>query len=101
MLLLQTICLLLLPVIITAQHPLTFFTRTDALQVLKNVTKFPLLNRSFIELNNGVDGRVNKDVHEPFPNGRAGIYTLKKHKANYMLMFTARSFTTLIYDNKI
>ena len=98
--LLKITCLLLLPVIITAQHPVTFFTKADAAQVSRELTKYPLLNRSFVELRNEVDAWVNKDVDVPFPKDPAGGYTHEKHKANYMLMFNSGILYNLTGDNK-
>jgi len=98
--LLKTTCLLLLPVIITAQHPVTFFTKVDAAQVSKELIKYPLLNKSFVELRNEVDAWVSKDVDVPFPKDPAGGYTHERHKANYMLMFNSGILYNLTGDNK-
>lgn len=98
--LLKTIILLFLTVMLTAQHPITFFTKTEATEVNKNISKYPLLTRSYNEIRNDVDVWVGKDVDVPFPKDPAGGYTHDKHKANYMLMFNAGILYNLTGDNK-
>lgn len=98
--LLKTISLFLLPVILTAQHPLTFFTKTEAADVKKNISRYPLLTRSYNEIKNDVDVWIGKDVDVPFPKDPAGGYTHDKHKANYMLMFNAGILYNLTGENK-
>jgi len=85
--LLLSICLLLFSVFIQAQRPITFFTQSEALQIRKDVNKYPLSRESFNELKKEVDAWVNKDVDVPVPKDPAGGYTHEKHKANYALMF--------------
>ena len=52
--LLKTISLFLLPVILTAQHPITFFTKAEAAEIKRDITKYPLLTRSYNEIKNEV-----------------------------------------------
>ncbi len=90
---LKTICLLLLPVALHAQlstgHPNTFFTKTEAETVKKNLSHYPLLTQSFTEIKKDVDAWVGKEVDVPFPKDPAGGYTHDRHKANYTLMFNS------------
>ncbi|HKC36775.1 MAG TPA: hypothetical protein VKB95_11960, partial [Chitinophagaceae bacterium] len=76
--LLKMIGLFLLPVILTAQHPLTFFTKTEAAEVKKDIGKYPLLTISYYEIKKDVDEWVGKDVDVPFPKDPAGGYTHNK-----------------------
>ena len=98
--LLNTIAMLLLPVVITAQHPITFFTKAEAAEVKSQISKYPLLTRSYHDIKNEVDGWIGKDVDVPFPKDPAGGYTHDKHKSNYMLMFNAGILYNLTGDNK-
>ena len=98
--LLKTICLLLLPVLLTAQHPVTFFTKTEALSVKGSINKYPLLAESYNDIKKEVDEWVGKDVDVPFPKDPAGGYTHDKHKANYMLMFNSGVLYNITGDIK-
>ena len=98
--LLNTIAILLLPVVITAQHPITFFTKAEAAEVKSQISKYPLLTRSYHDIKIEVDGWIGKDVDVPFPKDPAGGYTHDKHKSNYMLMFNAGILYNLTGDNK-
>jgi len=98
--LLKLICLLIIPVLAGAQHPLTFFTKTEAADVNKNLSKFPLLTRSYNEIKNEIDKWLSKEVDVPFPKDPAGGYTHDRHKSNYMLMFNAGLLYNLTGDNK-
>ena len=99
-------CLLLMissnffPVLIQAQHPITFFTKSEASQVRNSITKYPLSLNSYNELKKEVDAWVNKDVDVPVPKDPAGGYTHEKHKANYMLMFNGGILYNLTGDIK-
>ncbi|OSZ77246.1 hypothetical protein CAP36_12595 [Chitinophagaceae bacterium IBVUCB2] len=98
--LLKTICLLLMPVLLQAQHPLTFFTRTEAAAVKKDINRYPLLTRSYNEIKSEVDLWLGKDVDVPFPKDPAGGYTHDKHKSNYMLMFNSGVLYNITGDSK-
>jgi hypothetical protein len=98
--LLKTISLFLLPVFLTAQHPVTFFTKAAAAEIKRDITKYPLLTRSYNEIKNEVDAWIGTDVDVPFPKDPAGGYTHDKHKANYMLMFNSGILYNLTGDNK-
>ncbi|HEX5654563.1 MAG TPA: alginate lyase family protein, partial [Chitinophagaceae bacterium] len=87
--LLPVIILLLFPLLIGAQHPLTFFTKNEAAEVKTKLLRYPLLNRSFKEIKNEVDAWLTRDVDVPFPKDPAGGYTHDRHKANYTLMFNS------------
>jgi len=97
---LKTVCLLLLPVILHAQHPNTFFTKAEAATVKKNLTRYPLLNQSYTEIKKEVDQWIGKDVDVPLPKDPAGGYTHDKHKANYTLMFNSGILYNLTGDAK-
>ena len=86
---LKTICLLVIPALINAQHPVGFFTKAEAAVVKKDLKKYPVLSQSYAEIKKQVDEFVGKDVDVPFPKDPAGGYTHEKHKANYMLMFNS------------
>jgi hypothetical protein len=98
--LLKILILLLLPVTLLAQHPITFFTRAEAAQVKANLLKYPLLTVSYKDIKKDVDYWIGKDVDVPFPKDPAGGYTHDKHKANYMLMFNSGVLYNLTGDNK-
>lgn len=98
--LLKTIYLLMMPVLLQAQHPLTFFTRTEAAAVKKDINRYPLLTRSYNEIKRDVDIWLGKDVDVPFPKDPAGGYTHDKHKSNYMLMFNSGVLYNLTGDSK-
>ncbi len=98
--LLRTILLLFLPVLLNAQHPVTFFTKTEAAQVKANLFKYPVLTESYNEIKKEVDFWMGKEVDVPFPKDAAGGYTHDKHKANYTLMFNAGILYNLTGDAK-
>ncbi len=98
--LLKTIYLLLMPAILIAQHPVTFFTKTEASFVKANISKYPLLTQSYTEIKKSVDQWIGKDVDVPFPKDPAGGYTHDKHKANYMLMFNSGVLYNITGDAK-
>lgn len=87
--LLKTICIIFLPALLYAQHPVTFFTKKEAASVKSALTRYPLLTKSFNEIKNDVDRWIGKDVDVPFPKDPAGGYTHDKHKANYTLLFNS------------
>lgn len=90
----------MLPVFLTAQHPVTFFTKVEAAEVKANLTKAPLLTQSYNNLKKEVDYWIGKDVDVPFPKDPAGGYTHDKHKGNYMLMFNSGILYNLTGDIK-
>lgn len=94
------LCLLVLPVVLHAQHPKTFFTRKEAAEVKKNLALYPLLNQSYTDIKKDVDQWIGKDVDVPFPKDPAGGYTHDKHKANYTLMFNSGILYNLTGDAK-
>jgi oligo-alginate lyase len=98
--LLKTICLLIFPMLLTAQHPVTFFTQAEATGVKRNLTKYPLLTRSYQEIKKEVDAWLGKDVDVPLPKDPAGGYTHDRHKANYMLMFNSGILYNLTGDRR-
>jgi len=98
--LLKTIWLLIVPILLTAQHPVTFFTKAEAAEVKQCLNKYPLLTRSFSEIKKQVDGSIGKDIDVPFPKDAAGGYTHDRHKANYMLMFNSGILYNLTGDAK-
>jgi hypothetical protein len=71
------------------QHPVTFFTKSEAAEVKKNLGAFPVLKESYNVIKKEVDEFVGKDVDVPFPKDPAGGYTHDKHKSNYTLMFNS------------
>ncbi|HEV7783550.1 MAG TPA: heparinase II/III family protein [Chitinophagaceae bacterium] len=98
--LLKLICLLVLPVLVNAQHPVTFFTKTEAALVKTNLSRYPLLTRSYNDTKKEVDEWIGKDVDVPFPKDPAGGYTHDKHKSNYMLMFNSGVLYNITGDAK-
>src|SRR5688572_10452576 len=96
--LLKSIFLLMLPVLVSAQHPITFFTRTEAAAIKKDINKYPLLSRSYQDIKKEVDAWLGKSVDVPFPKDPAGGYTHDRHKANYMLMFNSGVLYNLTGD---
>ncbi len=97
---LKLLCLFFIPVFLQAQHPCTFFTKNEAAEVKKNLTKYPLLNQSYLDIKNDVDQWVGKDIDVPLPKDPAGGYTHDKHKANYTLMFKSGILYNLTSDAK-
>ncbi len=104
--LLKIICLLFLPMLSVAQltehrgHPATFFTKAEAAELKKAVSKYPLLTESYNEIRKQVDEWLNKDVDVPLPKDPAGGYTHEKHKANYTLMFNSGILYNITGDTK-
>lgn len=97
---LKVITLLLMPVLLQAQHPITFFTRSEALEVKKNLLNYPLLKQSWLEITREVDQWIGKEVDVPVPKDAAGGYTHDRHKANYTLMFNSGLLYQLTGDLK-
>lgn len=97
---LQLLCLFVMPALLNAQHPKTFFTKGEAVAVKNNLNKYPLLLQSFNDIKEDVDKWVGKDVDVPFPKDPAGGYTHDKHKANYTLMFNSGVLYNLTGDAK-
>lgn len=88
--LLKTFCLLLCcSCVFAQQHPATFFTKAEAAEVKKNISKYPLLKESYEDIKKDTDKWLGKDIDVPFPKDPAGGYTHDKHKSNYMLMFNS------------
>src|SRR5258705_4892428 len=98
--LLKTICLLIFPVLLHAQHPMTFFTKDEAGDVKKDLGKYSLLSQSYTEIKKQVDASLGKETDVPFPKDAAGGYTHEKHKANYILMFNSGILYNLTADVK-
>jgi oligo-alginate lyase len=98
--LLKTIGLLIVPVLLTAQHPVTFFTSSEAAIIKKDLTRYALLARSYAEIKKQVDESIGKNIDVPFPKDPAGGYTHDRHKANYMLMFNSGILYNLTADTR-
>ncbi len=98
--LLKIFLIVMLPGVMQAQHPITFFTKTEALSVKASLSKYPLLKQSYSDLKKDVDSWIGKDVDVPFPKDPAGGYTHDKHKANYTLMFNSGVLYNLTGDIK-
>lgn len=98
--LLKTISLLLLPALMMAQHPITFFTKAEAAVVKASLNRYTLLRESYTDIKNEVDYWIGKDVDVPFPKDPAGGYTHDKHKSNYILMFNSGVLYNLTGDVK-
>ena len=90
----------MVPVLLYAQHPVTFFTKKEAALVKANLSTYPLLTKSYDELKKDVDFWIGKEVDVPFPKDPAGGYTHDKHKANYTLMFNSGVLYNLTGDAK-
>lgn len=97
---LKTIGLLIMPVLLNAQHPVTFFTTTEAAAIKKDLNRYPLLTRSYTAIKKQVDESIGKDVDVPFPKDPAGGYTHDRHKANYMLLFNSGVLYNLTGDTR-
>ena len=95
-----TIYLLLLPALPQAQHPITFFTKAGAEAVKKDLSKYPLLSRSFREIKLEVDAWLGKEIDVPLPKDAAGGYTHERHKSNYVLMYNAGLLFNLTNDTR-
>src|SRR5687768_9198819 len=86
--------------ILNAQHPVSFFTKTEAADVARQLNKYPLLTKSYNEIKKETDTWLNKEVDVPVPKDPAGGYTHDRHKANYTLMFNAGLLYNLTNDVK-
>src|SRR6187399_538181 len=93
-------CLILFPVLTQAQHPVTFFTKSEAAQIHNSITKYPLSLNSYNELKKEVEEWVNEVVNVHMPKDPACGYSHEKHKANYMLMFNSVILYNLTGDKK-
>ena len=89
-----------MPALSVAQHPTTFFTKTEAAELKAGIIKYPLLTRSYNEIKRQVDEWVNKEVDVPLPKDPAGGYTHERHKANYTLMFNSGILYNITGDAK-
>ncbi|MET0392221.1 MAG: alginate lyase family protein [Chitinophagaceae bacterium] len=97
---LKTIGLLLVPALLYAQHPVTFFTAAEAAAIKKDITRYPLLARSYQQIKKQVDESLGRDIDVPFPKDPAGGYTHDRHKANYMLLFNSGVLYNLTGDTR-
>lgn len=86
--------------ILYAQHPLTFFTKSEAAAVKKDLNRYSLLKSSYLALKTQVDEWLNKDIDVPVPKDPAGGYTHDRHKSNYLLMFNSGILYNLTGDAK-
>jgi oligo-alginate lyase len=102
MLRLQTVFLffLLAAGVNAQQHPVTFLTATEAAEVKKGLTVYPVLTASYNNIKSDVDSYLGKDVDVPVPKDPAGGYTHDRHKANYTLMFNSGVLYNLTGDAK-
>lgn len=92
------VCSLIATANLQAQHPLAFFTKTEATVVKNDLAKYPLLKQSYTGIKKQVDEWLDKEVDVPFPKDPAGGYTHDKHKSNYMLMFNSGILYNLTGD---
>lgn len=81
------ILLWLCPAILQAQHPVTFFTAKEAAEVKRNISRYPLLEKSFGDMQRSVAPWLGKVPDVPMPKDPAGGYTHEQHKSNYTLIF--------------
>jgi hypothetical protein len=81
-----------------AQHPLAFATKAEFEGVKANLSKYPVLQKSFAEIKADTDAWLGKDVDVPVPKDAAGGYTHDRHKANYTLMFNSGVLYNLTGD---
>ncbi|MGC4101938.1 heparinase II/III domain-containing protein [Ferruginibacter sp.] len=93
-------CSICLPLFAAAQHPVTFFTRSEAAELKSGINKYPLLTDSYQEIRSQVDAWIGKDVDVPQPKDPAGGYTHERHKANYTLMFNSGILYNITGDAK-
>jgi hypothetical protein len=85
----RTICLTFISFTLCAQHPVGFLTKTEALYVKHNLSRYPLLAQSYNDIKADTDFWLDKDIDVPFPKDPAGGYTHDKHKYNYTLIFNS------------
>src|SRR5215212_9151369 len=97
---LLTIFLIFISFFSKAQHPVAFVTRPDIDYIKTNLSKYPILQKSYAEIKQGVDVYLGKNVDVPFPKDPQGGYTHDRHKENYMLLFNAGLLYNLTGDNK-
>jgi hypothetical protein len=83
-----------------SQHPISFFTKEEALLVRSNLKTQPLLNESFETLKKETDYWLQKEVDVPLPKDPAGGYTHERHKANYILMFNSAILYNITGEQK-
>jgi oligo-alginate lyase len=89
-----------LPVLLLAQHPISFFNKDEAALVKNSLVKLPLLNASFKSIKKETDLWLDQDVDVPFPKDPAGGYSHEKHKANYLLMFNSAVLFNITGEQK-
>lgn len=98
--LLTILLFVFVPAFMQAQHPLTFFTTAEASSVSKNLLKYPLFKKSYLDIKSEVDSWLNKELDVPVPKDPAGGYTHDRHKANYMIMFNSGVLYNLTKDTR-
>jgi oligo-alginate lyase len=86
---LLTIALVIITFQTNAQHPVTFFTKPEAMEVKNSLQKYPLLLHTYTDIKRQTDEWLDKTVDVPVPKDPAGGYTHERHKANYTLMFNS------------
>ncbi|MBS1497182.1 MAG: heparinase II/III family protein [Bacteroidetes bacterium] len=94
------LCIFYLPLTVKAQHPITFFTKPEAIKLKQLLKVYPLLNQSFTSIKNDVDKYIGVDIDVPVPKDPAGGYTHDRHKANYTLMFNSGILYNLTGNNQ-
>ena len=92
--------LLIVCVTLKAQHPVAFFTSSEAADIKKSLNSFPVLTQSYNKIKKEVDEWVGKDIDVPVPKDPAGGYTHDKHKSNYTLMFNSGILYNLTHEQK-
>ena len=65
--LLIAILMTMMTAFLQAQHPVTFFTKTEAAEVKKNLHRYSLLTQSYNEIKKEVDQWIGKEVMFHFP----------------------------------
>jgi len=71
------------------QHPGLFLTSHGVKEIKKSLGKYPVFDRSYLELKNIADAALRSEITVPIPKDGGGGYTHEKHKNNYYEMNAA------------
>ncbi len=96
---LSLILFILVSVGMAKEHPCTFITHQEAVQIKQNLNQLPLLKQSFEQTKKMVDQALQKPMDVP-PPGEAGGYEHERHKQNYREMRAAGLLYQITGDKK-
>lgn len=86
--------------VIQAQRPLLAITEREGALIRRDLTKLPLLKKSFEEIRTSVDRALAEKIDVPVPVDPAGAYTHERHKSNYSTMYQAGLLYVITREQK-